>query len=254
MPNDEFYIGYLAQAPTGLGKKVRTMVIGIVAAVAVIGAVVAAMQQPFYPSTYEFLQYRAFEGVISEAPYPVLVVERPGVHEEAASHSRYYLVSEGKFGAQEAVAGMEGKRVRLEGSLVYRDDQTMIEVLPETVEEVSAVADSTIQTAGVSLGTHTLVGEIVDSKCFLGLMNPSNLKPHRACASLCIRGGIPPVLAVRDREGRATYLMLQGPNGRSVNEEVLDKVAEPVEITGEVVRYDDLFVLKADPASYERLH
>lgn len=254
MPNDDFYIGYLAQAPTGLAKKMRTIVLGIVGVVAITGAVVAAMQQPFYPSTYEFLQYRMFEGVVSEAPYPTLVVERPGVHEEVSTHSRFYLVSEGKHGAQEAVAGMEGKRVRLEGSLIYRDDQTMIELVPGTVEEVSAAIDSTVQTAGISLGTHTLVGEIVDSKCFLGIMNPGNLKPHRACASLCIRGGIPPVLAVRDRAGRATYLMLQGPNGRSVNEDVLDKIAEPVEITGEVVRYDNLFVLKADPASYARLH
>lgn len=253
MPNDDFYIGYLAQAPQGLAKKVRLYILLLLGAAAVTAVVVVAMQQPFYPSTYEFLNYRSFEGVISESPYPTLLVDRPGEPGEDAPHSRYYLVAEGKHGAQEAVSGLDGKRVRLEGTLVYRDDQTMLEIVDGTVEEVSA-ADTLALAAGKSLGTHTLVGEIVDSKCFLGVMNPGNLKPHRACASLCIRGGIPPVLAVRDRAGRASYLMLQGPNGQTVNEEVLDLVAEPVEITGEVIRYDNLLVLKADPASFQRLH
>ena len=40
------------------------------------------------------------------------------------------------------------------------------------------------------LGAVTLTGEIVDSKCFLGVMNPGNLKPHKACAIRCISGGI----------------------------------------------------------------
>ena len=36
----------------------------------------------------------------------------------------------GKRGADEAVAGFDGKRVRVEGQLLYRDDRTMLEILP----------------------------------------------------------------------------------------------------------------------------
>ena len=48
-----------------------------------------------------------------------------------------------------------------------------------------------------SLGVATLRGEIVDSKCYLGAMKPGDQKTHKACATLCIRGGIPPVLVER---------------------------------------------------------
>jgi hypothetical protein len=84
-------------------------------------------------------------------------------------------------------------------------------------------------------------------------MNPGELKPHRACAARCISGGIPPVLCVRDDAGRASYFFLVSAAGAPVNQDVLDFVAEPVEVTGEVVRSGDDLVLRADPASYRRL-
>ena len=103
------------------------------------------------------------------------------------------------------------------------------------------------------MGRFTLRGEIVDSKCFLGVRKPGHLKPHKACAIRCIRGGITPVLCVRDAAGRALYLMLAGPDGRAINREVLPYVAEPVEVAGEVVRADSLLILKTDPATIRRL-
>ena len=107
--------------------------------------------------------------------------------------------------------------------------------------------------AGAPLGVHTLVGRIVDSQCYLGIMKPGIGKPHRACAVRCISGGIPPVFVVADGRGPAAYLMLVGADGRAVNAEVLEMVDEPLEITGEVERQGDLLVLKADPATYRRL-
>jgi hypothetical protein len=97
------------------------------------------------------------------------------------------------------------------------------------------------------------VGEIVDSKCFLGVMNPGQLTPHRACAIRCISGGIPPVLLVRSKNGPAIYLLLVAADGKPVNPQVLDLVAEPVQITGEVERQGGLFILLADPSTYRRV-
>src|SRR6266511_5317835 len=100
-----------------------------------------------------------------------------------------------------------------------------------------------------SLGEHTLVGEIVDSKCYLGVMNPGALTPHRACAIRCISGGIPPVLLVRRSNGPALYFLLVSREGQPVNKEVLNLGAEPVEITGEVEREGNLLILRADPGA-----
>jgi len=96
-------------------------------------------------------------------------------------------------------------------------------------------------------------GEIVDGKCFLGVMNPGATKVHRACAVRCISGGAPPILWVRDRAGAEAYLTLTGEDGRPVGPEILDVVAEPVEVTGRVERVGDRWYLRADPRTIRRL-
>lgn len=194
-----------------------------------------AARRPFSTARFEFGTTPSFEGWVEARPYPTLLVDRPD-----GGHSR------------EQVAGLEGKRVRLDGSLIYRDDQTMIE-LSGTPSEIDAGAGRPAEGWSEDLGVHTYVGGIVDSKCFLGVMKPGSTKPHRACATRCISGGVPPVLLVRDADGNASYLLLASKDGDSVNAAVLNPVAEPVEITGQVVRYDDLLVLRADPNSYQRI-
>jgi hypothetical protein len=79
----------------------------------------------------------------------------------------------------------------------------------------------------VDLGEVQLTGEIVDSKCYFGVMNPGNGKVHRDCAARCISGGIPPALLVRDAEGRSDTVLLA-----KWNRELLKHIAEPVTLRG----------------------
>ncbi len=246
----EFYVGYLPQAPPALARTVRARVL-LFLGLGLAGALlITAFQQPFSKAVFEFGKVRSFEGRIEVRPYPMLVVERPG----AGDASRYLLVAFGKHGAEAEVGALAGRRVRLEGSLVYRDDQTMIELAEGSVE---ALDDSVRPEPSPSqaVDSRTFVGEIVDSKCFLGVMKPGNLKPHRACATRCISGGIPPILLVTDAEGLASYLLLTDAQGGPVGAEVVARglVAEPVRITGAVHRLGDLRVLRADPSAWERI-
>jgi hypothetical protein len=162
-----------------------------------------------------------------------------------------------KFGIDAETANrLDGSSVSLRGTLIYRGGQTMIEVVAEPIKQADGGGKnlSTAQIVSpVSLGEQTLIGEIVDSKCYLGVMNPGTLTPHRACAIRCISGGIPPVLLVRQSNGPALYLLLVSRDGKPVNKQVLNLVAEPVSITGEVQRQGDLLILRADPAVYRRL-
>ena len=103
------------------------------------------------------------------------------------------------------------------------------------------------------LGRCTLRGEIADSKCHLGAMNPGRRKVHRACAMNCIAGGIPPVLLVDREDGGTDVALLVGPSGEVVNDAVLPLVGLPVEVTGELWREDGLLILSADPAAIRRL-
>ncbi len=55
------------------------------------------------------------------------------------------------------------------------------------------------------------------------------------------------------RSWRKDRRILVSSDGKSVNREVLDLVADPVEITGRVTRTGDRMVLYTDPSSYRRI-
>ena len=102
------------------------------------------------------------------------------------------------------------------------------------------------------LGPVTLRGEIVDSKCYAGRMRPGVGHGHRACAQLCILGGIPPVLVTVEADGSETHYVLAARQGGPVNEAVAPFAAEPVEVRGRLERRGDPNVLHVDPAEIRR--
>jgi len=251
--NDEFYIGWEAKAAPGIGKTVRTAVVIVLTLALLAPVVLAVSQRMIGASVFEWGNHKSFSGILQTSPYPHLLVPRPGNVDGLSRYSTYYLVAPWKFGLDhEAIGPFDGKSVTLKGTLIYRGNQTMIEVQSGTIQVTNSVAmPASPQT--IQLGKLTLTGEIVDSKCFLGVMNPGQLTPHRACAIRCISGGVPPVLLVRQKDGPAVYLLLVSAEGKPVNKQVLDLVAEPVEITGEVERQGELLILRADPATYRKL-
>ncbi|QQS47176.1 MAG: hypothetical protein IPM66_00440 [Acidobacteriota bacterium] len=222
---------------------VRTGLILLAAIVLVVALIVVYAQRPFAESFFEFGNLRDYEGVIIEKPVPMLVTEEGG-------HG-YVLVAEGKHGADSIVHGLGGKVVSLRGTLIHRDGLEMIEVASVSVLKQAATGYSG---NGLSIGNYTLSGEIVDSKCYLGVMNPGSAKPHRECASLCIRGGIPPLFVVRDPAGRSVHLWLLARDRTQVNQQILDFVAEPVRIAGSVERIGDKQYFLIDPADIQRLN
>ena len=98
----------------------------------------------------------------------------------------------------------------------------------------------------------TLNGEILDSKCWFGAMREAEGKVHKSCASLCIRGGIPPAFYVKDRKDQKA-LMIMTSGGYGHNKDLLEYVADPVSITGQVQRFGDLFLLDAPVSALRRL-
>ena len=250
---DEFYIGYLPVAPPRQGRAGRRIALGLVALAAILAVVLVTAQRPFAVATFEYGTPRRFEGWISESPYPVLLMARPGMTGESAPVSTYLLTTPGKHGAQEAVRGLNGRAVSLEGTLAYRDDQALIEIARGSLPPRSVVLPPQPRERWDTIGVRTVDGEIIDSKCGLGVMNPATGKPHRTCAARCISGGIPPMVAVRDSTGRTSYLFLTDRAGQPVADVILTYVAEPVRITGMVTRRGDALYLAADSAGIRRI-
>ena len=252
--NDEFYIGWEAKAAPGIGRAVRRSVVVLLALALLVPVALAVSQRLIGVSVFEWGQRKSFSGILQTAPYPRLLVPRPGRTEGQSAYSVYYLVAPWKFGLDRAaIQPLDGQSVTLHGTLIYRGDQTMIEVQPKTVQRAN-IAPAQALPPAIPLGKQTFVGEIVDSKCFLGVMNPAQLTPHRACAIRCISGGVPPVLLVRQKDGPPIYLWLASAEGQPINRQVLTLVAEPVEISGEVERQGDKLILRADPATYRRIN
>jgi len=252
--NDDFYIGWEANAAPRIGKFMRAIVVLLFVVAIDLAWAFAAVQHSIGVSVFEWGTVKNFAGILQLEPYPHLRVPRPAATGTENNFSTYYLVAPFKFGLdREKLSALEGKSVSLRGTLIYRGDQTMVEALPDSIKTVDAKSPILTGTETIPLGRQTLRGEIVDSKCFLGVMNPGQLLPHRACAIRCISGGIPPMLLVRPTNGAAIYLLLVSADGKPVNQQVLDLVAEPVQITGEVERQGELLVLRADPATYRRL-
>jgi hypothetical protein len=251
--NDEFYIGWEAKAAPGIGKTARKVALALLLLALITPGVLAVSQRMIGSSVFEWGTQKTFTGILKTVPYPHLLVARPGRTGSGSRFSSYYLVAQWKFGLDsQALGRFDGQSVKLKGTLIYRANQTMVETRPDWIEEQPG-RNRNSPAESVSLGRQTLVGEIVDSKCFLGVMNPGQLTPHRGCAVRCISGGVPPVLLVRQKGGSPSFLLLVSAEGKPVNKQVLDLVAEPLEITGEVQREGELLILRADPATYRRL-
>ena len=222
--SEEFYIGYVDRAPTATARFVKRAVIAAGAASLIIGITVVAAQKRFGTGTFEFGTTRVFDGTIYATPAPHL----------AAADGTYLLVARLKHGAD--VARFDGQSVRVHGTLVQREGGRMIELA-----DVSPAAGATRAEPVQRLGIADLDGEIADSKCWLGVMNPGERKVHRDCASLCIRGGIPPLfIAPHVQAVMVTH------DDRPMNEAVLGIVGEPVHVRGELLQRGGLKFLRVE--------
>lgn len=248
---EEFYVGYLPHAPRGIGAIIRRAVIGLLLVAMVVAVALVWGQNRFAASFFEFGNVHEFEGELLEKPFPQLLVRRSGGSQVTLPFATYALVGEGKHGAAADVLGFGGRHVKLRGTLIHRDETAMIEVVHGSLASLPSASEQALP-AMETLSVQTLAGEIVDSKCYLGVMNPGHTKPHRECASLCIRGGIPPLFVVKDAEGRDVPLWLLSETGNSVNQQVLDFVAEPIRITGQIKRSGDQLYLYANPQTFQR--
>src|SRR5262249_36734459 len=149
-----FYIGYLPNAPSGLSKWLKRTVAALVAAGMASGLWLTFGQPSFANSKFEYGVLRDYSGILEDWPYPVL----------RTSDTSFLLVAIGKHGF--STAGLGGKSVQLRGTLIERGTDRMLEVDADLLKQIP---DLPIPDAAepVSLGSFTLRGEIVDSKCYL---------------------------------------------------------------------------------------
>ncbi|MDE2975389.1 MAG: hypothetical protein OXU64_11855 [Gemmatimonadota bacterium] len=217
------------------------------AAAAAAAALIALGHRELPAARFEFGLVRSFRGLIVADPYPSLIVAR------GEGSSRHLLSGPGKSGAEALVESAVGRLAALRGTLAVRGGQTMIQVEPGSVVPLEAPGSRPPPLPETDLGERYVEGEIVGSKCYLGVMNPGSGIAHRACATVCILGGVAPLLEVRHEDGRREGFVLAGPKGEAVWTRLRGLVATPVGVTGRLVRRGGTTFLLADPAAIRRL-
>jgi hypothetical protein len=262
---DEFYIGYEERMPPGLAQRVA-LAVAMFAGAAAVGILIALLAQQRLPSSrFEFGVVRSVTGVLRHHPYPWIDV----------NGRRVWLVGPGKFGAGDSVGKTPAGPVVVDGTAIQRGNFHMLEILqlrpasepvqsPPRVRSESSPSQPRVgsesspsqsRVGGGSTLTHplvTLAGEIVDSKCFLGVMNPAEGSVHRDCARRCLSGGIPPMMIVRDGAGREELVVLVSADGQPISRDLAPVAGRPVRVTGRLARDGDQYVLYANASAYAR--
>lgn len=249
---DPFYVGYLNMpAPHRRFLLAAVPVAVLLIATGALGMAVA--QKPWGTGEWMMAEERSWTGVIQRDPYPLLHV-CPADATPSTPAGTYLLVGMMKSAPSRESLPDAPSRARLTGFLVRRDGRRLISA------EIAASAEGPLEvlgpggsTLGLTLGDEsaTLRGEIMDSKCYLGAMQPGEGRGHKACATLCISGGIPPVLVSKSPDGSAVYHLLVDSSGAGLTGDALEAIkpviGEAIEISGTEGTLGSWRVLAIDP-------
>ena len=246
---DDFFVGYLP-TPTR-ARRVLACTTAIVLLLALIlGGAIAASQRDPGSGQWAANDTRTVQGVFRSSPYPFLEVDSaPGERPRPM-----LIVDQGKIGGRRLTSIADGSRVKVRGQLLQRGTLTLLELADEP-KPAEALAGSVSPLAAPRLlGPHvSLIGEIVDPKCYAGAMKPGEGKTHKACAALCLRGGIPPVFI---SASLPSPRVLTDDNGAALSGESLEKlialVGEPVALRGNAFERGAVGFLAIDLGSVTR--
>ena len=246
---DGFFIGWAGKLPGGLGRFLVLVAGMFVAGLAGAAFAIGITQDDPGDGAFRFDWGRqTITGILQAEPYPVVHVTDSDRY--PAGHA-IMLSGQGKRGVQDRAAPLDGQLVVVSGVMLNRGPLDMLQLRggDQGLVAAEAVTDAADPPAPEPLGRWRLTGEICDGKCYAGAMRPGQGLAHRACANLCLVGGVPPVFVATDTVDGQAFFLLAGPDGGPVTDAILDHTALLVAVEGEIERRGDLLVFRIDPAT-----
>lgn len=210
---ENFYIGGRNTISESLANALQITTAVLLMAAPLFMAAVAVAQSGPGTGYFEYGQRHTVEGVLYLSPVPSLYVLPPSSTSSSPEGVHLLLATHGKFGIPDTWNDLHGKKIEVQGRLMYRDDTALFEVT--TSDRPRVVGDpppDALRPEPVDLGAITLVGELVNVKCYLGAHQPAMGKVHRACAIRSFSGGSLPGIPVSSTGGQ-TVVVLSGPEG-----------------------------------------
>jgi len=231
MRQDAFFIGWSRALPPPLARLLALVAAGLLGGAVVLALLLGATaDDPAGPDPQPPAEGPArVEGVLRALPYPMIVTDEGRT---------VLLFGEGKHGASPAGVG---QRVVVAGYRFGRGSIGSI-ALDAAPEALGPAAASTV----LPMGRWRITGEVCDGKCAAGAMRPGTGLAHRACAVLCLEGGLPPVLVPTAPVAGHRYLLLANAAGGPITPEVLRLTGLRATFEGRVERIGDLLVLRVE--------
>ncbi|HET6544837.1 MAG TPA: hypothetical protein VFG46_30335 [Chryseolinea sp.] len=253
-PDDnEFYVGYFPKAPRQIASATKRVIVILFMVMIAVIAITALEQKEFSSANFEYGLLTTVDGYLFTKPVPHLQVPLGKDMWNKELYQTVLLVGFGKAGADNFILShrplkVEGTNVRLTGSLIYGDGKTLLQV--EEASDLEYLEGNLAASAGrADQEKISVSGEIVDPKCFFGVMKPGEGKTHRSCAIRCIAGGIPPVFKT-DSSG---YFLLVNENHEPVSSEIVNIVGDQIVLEGITMSFNDWRLLQIDSELIRKL-
>ena len=185
------------------------------------------------PGGGDFIGDREITGLLIADPYPMIVTDR--------DNHTIPLSGGGKKGVQAEARSLDGQHVRASGSIVKRGDRDLLLVADLRPEPGTAQTP-----ARENLGIWRLTGEICDGKCLLGVMRPGSKPAHKACANVCLIGGVPPIFVTTTPVLGTRYVLMGDLDNHALPDAFRDHVAVTRRMEGVLERVGDALLFRAD--------
>ena len=172
------------------------------------------------------------QGLMVQNPVPMLL------QQSTDSAHVFLLAGDGKRGVVAMAQNLVGQEVSIKGVVLKRGDIAMLVTSDDNIAPLATNSIATppqdIKSSGKFLGHYKMAGEICDGKCNLGAMHPSNGLAHKACANLCLQGGVPPIFVSAAPLDNHQFFVLANAAAQTLPKNFYDLVALPVQLEGDV--------------------
>ena len=255
---DPFFIGWREKTPQSYTQIVKPFLLLLVPFVLLVAFLMNFGRLPAEnaSATYEFGELTTVEGVLINKPVPMLRMNLKEGGKDVVQH--LILVDALKFSAantikameEKAKTSLENKAIRLEGTRSYFEGKHVLE-LTNGADSYLALSPPrpNISVVQRTLESKKLRGEIIDPKCFFGVMKPGSGKTHKSCAARCLSGGIPAVFKSTNNNGDNEFYLLLGENGESINQDLLAYTADHIQLRGDIYQMADWKIIHTSPSS-----
>ena len=257
--DDEFYVGYLSSAPERTAAFVRKVVVFTGGFIGIIAILLAWYQKKFSEATFEYGINSTVEGYYFDKPVPHIAVPLGLSKGGKELYQNVIVVGFGKAGGTDVMTRIQqregrsfiGSKIALTGFKIHGNGKALLQVTEEDNPSLDLRGKAILQAETIdSLDIHSLSGEIVDPKCYFGVMKPGEGKAHRSCAIRCIAGGMPPVFHATNV---GDYFLLVNEKGEPLNNEILDIVGDQITLKGKGLIWNDWKILEVKTKDLESI-